>query len=294
MHLKNTMSLILISILAAASACQHGLDAPPADSADEDEPEEEIGNECAELVPDPGTPLKGAAQVRINEFLWWDDGSYDWVELYNFDGEPADMSYWTLTDEGGYGSEKAFVFTPKTRLDSGEFRVLHRHDGPGDRYSEYPFGLESWDALHLYDEQGELVDSYAWQNLPTNEVMGRYPDGGGDMTHLPCATAGSFNHEPIGDEECQQSDNCARYGMCSAWDGRCWKAAATAEECAQPMEGECESVCSCFGHCSLFEDRLCMALSVADCETAYGQGGCSGDYHCDVIDGYCLRCWDDD
>jgi hypothetical protein len=243
---------------------------------------------CEEETSAEQATVGDQPDVRISEFMWWDQGPYDWIELVNAGGATADLTGWVLND--GLVSDddtERFLFTSGFVLEPGAFHVFHRH-GSSEENTTYDFGLAHRDTIHLYDGTGTLVDSYAWDLLLEDQILGRPDEGQGELTHLPCSTPGRINIDPIGQADCEASEACATLGMCTLWDGRCWKQVEDWIDCGAPVVEGGEDVCGAHGHCSIDEQGLCMAQSLADCESGYGVNCSSCDWQCEVGNGYCL------
>ncbi len=232
-----------------------------------------------------------APAVRINELMWWDQGPYDWIELVNVGGAPAELAGWWLNDDDERNDE-ALVLGSTITIEPGAFLVLHRHNSGQQGVREYEFGLTWRDELYLYDDQGTLVDSHSWEMLRDDQVVGRHPDGAGEQSYLPCSTQGAVNHAPTAQADCEASWGCETLGMCTLWEGRCWKQADGAEQCSEPVGDHDESVCQAHAHCSIDERGLCMALSTDDCDEGYGSRCDSRDWDCWVVEGECRAEYD--
>lgn len=96
----------------------------------------------------------------------------DWIELYNPNPFPFDISGWWISDDD---DEHEFHFAPGTMVDSAGFLVIVRNrEDFGDVYADIPivagmldFGLSSnGDQVRLFDISGNLQDSVAYSPNP--------------------------------------------------------------------------------------------------------------------------------
>jgi hypothetical protein len=103
----------------------------------------------------------------------------DWVELHNNSNLPIDMTGYSFKD-----AKNDHVFTfPALTLNAGSYLVLNndlglfenRHPMVENRIGTFAFGINSEDALRLYDASGRLLTSVlfgnanTWPNQPSYE-----------------------------------------------------------------------------------------------------------------------------
>ncbi len=113
------------------------------------------------------------SEVVINEIHYNaadDKDSDDWVELYNPNGYPVDLSYWFFSDSD---DAHRYYFAPGSLLAEGGFRVLVRKPEefaavyPTVSVSEGPIGFGfagSGELLRLFNANGELIDSVRYDD----------------------------------------------------------------------------------------------------------------------------------
>ncbi len=107
-----------------------------------------------------------ALQIVINEIMYKasdDHDTGDWIELYNPNTSSVNLSNWQLTDSN---PDNIFTFENGTMMAPESYLVIARK---GDDFSKYHhdieylddlgFGLSDEDAVKLYNETGDLVDS---------------------------------------------------------------------------------------------------------------------------------------
>lgn len=105
--------------------------------------------------------------VVINEIMYKaadDADSGDWIELHNFsEATEVNLKGWQLKDDN---DDNIFFFDDDDRLLPGEYMVICRRLNlfpniyPGIKHhkKELGFGLNSRDAVRLYDADGNLID----------------------------------------------------------------------------------------------------------------------------------------
>ena len=130
------------------------------------------------MPPTPGAENAGGppleySDVVLNEIAADAGDLPDWVELYNQGDAEADISGWTMSDDGE-GVDHIYAFPEGTLIAAGDFFVVERDGG-------FPFGLGGADGVHLFDADGELVDETQWAEgeSPEGASWARFPDGSG-------------------------------------------------------------------------------------------------------------------
>jgi len=137
-----------------------------------------------ELVEDYTSP------IVINEINYHSADNYDmgdWVELYNNSGIALDISGWILRDSD---ATHGYAIPSHTRIPATSYLVLCRdraaffglHPEADGIYGDLDFGLSAdGDAVRLYDRDGNLVDSVAFDDThPWPEAA----DGSGSTLEL--------------------------------------------------------------------------------------------------------------
>lgn len=103
----------------------------------------------------------------------------DWVELHNNSNVPIDITGYTFKDAK---NDNVFTF-PALTLNAGSFLVINndlalfenRHPMVENRIGTFAFGIDSEDALRLYDASNRLITSVlfggtnSWVNKPSYE-----------------------------------------------------------------------------------------------------------------------------
>lgn len=120
-------------------------------------------------------PSSDEPTVIINEINYnssAENDAEDWLELYNPNDTPVDLSDWLITDSE---IEDGYTFPENTQLQSGEFLVLTKeeskfmeiHPDVQNVLGDLPFGLSSaGELIKIYTADGTLVDSVNY--LPTS------------------------------------------------------------------------------------------------------------------------------
>ncbi len=139
--------------------------------------------------------------VAINEFLPapagtvdWDgngeaDANDEWIELYNPNKVPVDLSSWWLDDAAG--GSPPYVFPPGTVLSGHGFLVIYKRES----------GLtlnNSGDYIRLFDSNGDLVDSVHYPQVKRTDMTSwsRIQDGTGTWTDTFPPSPGEPNRPP--------------------------------------------------------------------------------------------------
>ncbi|MGM9913234.1 lamin tail domain-containing protein [Floccifex sp.] len=122
--------------------------------------------------------------VVINEIESNGDAN-DWVEVINTSNVPVDISGWYILDNEPDKHLSDTVPLPSgTILNPGQILVLNET-------VDFNFGLGKNDSVTLYDGNGNVMDSYAW-NSHANGTFARIPDGTGAFVDTS-ATKGTNN-----------------------------------------------------------------------------------------------------
>lgn len=133
-----------------------------------------------------------AQTVSINEIMSSntisitdEDGDFeDWIELYNWGNEAVSISGWTITDD--ISNPDKWVF-PEFSINPHNF-ILVFASGKDRQHSTYfhsNFKISaSGEALYLFDENGNMVDSFPAVKIESDKSFGRFPDGSLTQVHF--------------------------------------------------------------------------------------------------------------
>ncbi|MFZ2187031.1 MAG: lamin tail domain-containing protein [Candidatus Moraniibacteriota bacterium] len=106
-------------------------------------------------VPDPPAPIAYDTALRLNEFLpdpSGDEGTNEFIELYNASDETADLASWALKDASASGK---YIFPDGTKLKPKDFLAVYRN--------VFTFALNnSNETLSLLDPNGTKKDTVAY------------------------------------------------------------------------------------------------------------------------------------
>ena len=133
------------------------------------------------------TPTKGLANactphVVVNEVESSGGLPGDWIELYNKDAAPADISGWVIKDND---DTHVYTILPNTVIAPGGYFVFDE--------AQLGFALGSGDSARLFAPGASApVDSYTWIAHATT-TYGRCPDGSGAFTTTVDSTKGVAN-----------------------------------------------------------------------------------------------------
>lgn len=154
-------------------------------------------NNCEQPTPEP---VDG--NIVINEI---DSAPADFVEFYNPGETDLDISGYEVRDNS---DDHRWKFPTGTTITPGQFLVVEA-DSAGQVWNDQTgayedgtfgasIGIGSGDSIHLYDEQGSLLDQHSWTepaNIDGAELaatFARCPDGTGPFA-LANATIGAPN-----------------------------------------------------------------------------------------------------
>lgn len=134
--------------------------------------------------------------VRINEWLARSpDGSPDWIELYNPDSQPVDLSGLSLTDDFQIPAKSPF--RPLTFVGAGAYLRIVADGSPAQGGNHVGFKLsEDGSAIALFDGSGRRMDHVLFGSQAAATAYGRLPDGTGAVIALGAGTPGAANTAP--------------------------------------------------------------------------------------------------
>lgn len=140
------------------------------------------------------------AQVALNEILTSNalfapdpvTGEFaDWVELYNSDGAPFDLSGWSLSDNTNAPAK--WYFPAGTSVPAQGF-LLVRTDGEGhDLHTNFRLA-KSGEEIALFNPFGVRVDYVAFGEQQTDISFGRQTDGTGAWGYFTAPTPEASNN----------------------------------------------------------------------------------------------------
>ncbi len=111
-----------------------------------------------------------AGNIVINEIMYKAPDAADtkdWIELYNNDSKPRDISGWTLKDDD---DSHAFTFPQGTFIAADNYLVVvqdslvmrQTYPYPFSIVGQFDFGFGRTDAVRLYDALGKIMDSVGY------------------------------------------------------------------------------------------------------------------------------------
>ncbi len=147
------------------------------------------------------TVLPRIENIFINEFMANNDSFYadefgefdDWIEIYNANEEPVDISGLYLSDNPVY--QDKWKFPENTVINNGEYLIVWLDNEPeqGDLHTNFRLN-ESGEFIGLYCKDSILpIDSLSFGNQFSDVSSGRYPDGVGDWEFMLTPTPGTTN-----------------------------------------------------------------------------------------------------
>lgn len=171
------------------------------------------------FFPTPGAPNDGSItggtdprtppRLFINEFMASNGetiadrfGDYsDWIEIYNDEDEPVDMSGMYLTDD--LTRPGMWRFPDGVTIPAKGFILVWADNNPERTTGEHlhaDFALSiSGEEIGLYDNdenERQPIDTFVFSQQIRDVSMGRIPDGTGDFQFLDIATPG-FSNEAV-------------------------------------------------------------------------------------------------
>jgi hypothetical protein len=141
--------------------------------------------------PTPGAanaapaPLGSPANLRLNEWLASAAGD-DWLELFNLDPLPVDMSGLTLTDDPSIAGQTNHVIGALTFI-AGRGWVKWVADGEVVKgHNHLAFRLDALgETLRLYDRNRNVLDNVDLLVQQPGVSQGRFPDGATNIVSFP-------------------------------------------------------------------------------------------------------------
>ncbi len=167
-------------------------------------------------------PLGDAYQARINE--WYADGRIrlpqDFVELYNPDMNPIDVSGFALSDKP-FAIPQMAPMAPLSFIEGEGFFVLIADGRPQDGKNHLELRLDAThEHLGLMDASGQFVDQIFYYPQTSEYSQGRQPDGARDLAFSDLPTPGASNGGEISESTVLLSIN---------WDSD-WKYNASGQD----------------------------------------------------------------
>lgn len=150
--------------------------------------------QTATVTPTP-TATSAPGGLFVNEFMpnpaqdWNNDGSADdndeWIEIYNANAFPVDLSGWQLDDVANGGSAPYTIPNGMTIAPNG-FLVFFR--------AQTHLALNNTnDDVRLLHADGSVADTIAYQTSASNASWSRVPDGANYFTLYCPPTPGASN-----------------------------------------------------------------------------------------------------
>ncbi|MBN1825564.1 MAG: lamin tail domain-containing protein [Candidatus Eisenbacteria bacterium] len=156
------------------------------------------------LAPRLYTVPGSAPSVLINEFLAGnetgaadpDSGETgDWIELYNAENSPIDLSGWTITDDPEAEPAERWTFPPGASI-AAKDRLLLWADGEDFAgialHADFKLN-RGGESILLFDDAGDRADGITFGPQTLDVSYGRTPDGGSAWTFFATPTPGAAN-----------------------------------------------------------------------------------------------------
>jgi hypothetical protein len=147
-----------------------------------------MGSNGTDMGRQDSTALSSGT-VLVDEIMYHAPPSADtgdWIELFNPEDRPRDLTGWTIKDDDDL---HAFLVPAGAVIPAGGWWVICRdlnafravHPGVLNSSGGLPFGLGGNDRVRLYAPSGAAVDVVAWDN---GGAWPREADGGGSSLEL--------------------------------------------------------------------------------------------------------------
>ncbi len=147
--------------------------------------------------------------VLINEFMASNgstiadgDGDYeDWIELYNPNAFPIDLSGYYLTDDAEDLTQ--WTFPAGSHIGAGEHKLIfasgkNTTDSLGYLHTNFSIAREGEPLMLVYTDGETVVDAVDATFVPRDMSYGRYPDGTANWEYFDAnhTSPGEANHNP--------------------------------------------------------------------------------------------------
>jgi len=122
------------------------------------------------------------------------NGTYpDWIELYNTDNEPVDLSGMYLTDDLAYPTK--WQFPNETYISAGGYALIWSNGYVGEESLQLTFALKAnGETIALFASDGEtIIDTVVFGKQLRDVSTGRYPDGTAQWDYFAVPTPGAAN-----------------------------------------------------------------------------------------------------
>ena len=130
------------------------------------------------------------------DILYDEDGdSPDWIELYNAGNSPVNLEGWGISDDTIELIKWEF---PEITLQPAQYLLIFA-SGKDRREGEFlhtNFKIKSGhDPIVLFSADGEIIDEYTEECIPTNISVGYQPDGSGQKFFFTDPSPGYTNNQ---------------------------------------------------------------------------------------------------
>ena len=146
-------------------------------------------------------PLAGPCQVVINEIMYENHNGLkdiegdtpDWIELFNTDNHPIDLTGWGLSDNVDKPLKWKF---PEVSIAPYDFLIVYASGkNIADTLLHAGFKLKlMYEPVLLSTPDGAIVDHFEPQCVPADRTTGRQPDGSAEWKVFVSSSPGSSNN----------------------------------------------------------------------------------------------------
>lgn len=158
----------------------------------------------SDAPPFTATALSDGSTLRINEWMATGEADEEFIELYNPDPLPADLSRWVLTDDPSIrGATNRHLPTPSFIAGNGFARFRVEGSSSATPGAPLAFRLSALgETLRLINTYGGVIDSVHYTVQDEGVSEGLFPDGSTNRVRFPArATPGLPNAAPETDTD---------------------------------------------------------------------------------------------
>jgi hypothetical protein len=149
--------------------------------------------------PTPGTAnspiatLGSVTNLRLNEWMALTDSGEDWVELYNADTLPVDLSGLYLTDNASLSGRRDTAIRPSSFIAGRSYAVFDANGDSSTAPNATNFRLSAeGEALRLYSSTLTSLDGVDFGQASSDVSRGRYADGTANLRDFPATVSRGF------------------------------------------------------------------------------------------------------
>jgi len=143
--------------------------------------------------------LGSTSNLRLNEWMPNPAGGGDWIEVYNLDVRPVELTGLHLSDDPSIAGATRYKIGPLSFIGGGGWAKWEADGDPTQGGDHLNFNL-NWrgQTLRLNSATGTTIDSISFGPLAPGVSGGRLPDGGTNLVQfVTTPTPDSSNYLPL-------------------------------------------------------------------------------------------------